>query len=245
MSKQRRDLRLLLLQSAPEERWELQVQWYTRGFELQPGQVVSYDAVTQPLNPEIVDGYDAVVLGGSVLYRVSQSQHDQLDHLADIVRHCVAVGQPLLAVCYGAHVLAHALGGAVEYMPHRKELGTYNLHLLAPGREDALFHDMPEIFKANCGRTDDVIQLPVTAVPLVNSELVQFHAFKVAGKPVYGLQFHPELDKESVLKGMQVAYEHGTYFDSEEEYRVQCAGVSETPEAASLLKKFIDRVVLS
>jgi GMP synthase-like glutamine amidotransferase len=54
-----------------------------------------------------------------------------------------------------------------------------------------VFRHLPKTFNAACVRADDILTLPVSFLPLANSERTQFQAFKVAGKPIYGVQFDP------------------------------------------------------
>ncbi len=98
-----------------------------------------------------------------------------------------------LAIGVGMSALALAFGGEVEDHSERAEAGVVEIHRLAPAEGDAVFGDMPETFSAVAYRHDDIMQLPIEFVPLANSKMAQFHAMKVAGKPVYGLQFDPFL----------------------------------------------------
>lgn len=115
-------------------------------------------------------------------------------HVEQVLQQALHDEQPFLAVGRAARVLAVLLGGTVAPMPSREEKGETEMYRLSAGREDPVFRDLPEVFVAPCFRLDDITVLPLQAVPLANSERTQFQAFKVAGKPIYGVQFEPSTE---------------------------------------------------
>lgn len=244
MSKTRNDIRILLLQLREDKSKEHEVECFLKYGELQPSQLVSFDALTEEVHPAAADGYDALFLGGSNMCRVSHGQPNNLEAISALVRHAVERGQPVLGTCYGAHLLAHALGGKVEYRPDAKEVDTVDIHLLPAAADDLLLHDMPQTFRANCGRTDDITVLPAGAVPLAQSDLVNTHVFRIDGKPVYATQFHAELGRAEQQVRMDFAFHHTGYFDDEEHLRRAKDSVEDTPIASSVITRFVDRVVV-
>jgi GMP synthase (glutamine-hydrolysing) len=83
--------------------------------------------------------------------------------------------------------------------------------------------------------------LPLDAVLLASSVRVPEQAFRFADKPIYCTQFHPELDRAAMLERV-IQYP---------EYVARIAripiddfieNVSETPEANSLLRRFVKMV---
>ncbi|HLD21295.1 MAG TPA: type 1 glutamine amidotransferase [Patescibacteria group bacterium] len=239
---QQNNARILLLQSTVPEFRDKQYQFFVKGVQLPPAQLIAFDAIAQKPTVALTEQVDGVIISGSP-YRVSQHEHTHLDALAEIVRHCVQKRILLLGICYGAHVMAYALGGTVEYAPNRREIGTRDIHVLPTAEGDPLFGNLPYTFRANCFHTDDIVKLPENAVPLACSDTIQFHAFKIAGAPAYAMQFHPEYDKPSMTQVMRMAYTHGSYFTNEADYKQHQQQIFETPFAASLLQKFVTEVV--
>lgn len=99
-------------------------------------------------------------------------------------------GRPVLGVCLGHQAIAHVHGGSVvraRQVVHGK-LSTIH-HV-----EDALFRDVPESFRATRYHSLLVSRegLPGTIEVLAETDAGEIMALKVRGKPVYGLQFHPE-----------------------------------------------------
>lgn len=107
---------------------------------------------------------------------------------------CVAQQIPLLAQGVFARLLALAYDGQVLPQPHKAESGKTTIYRLAPAVEDPWCRTFPLEFSAESFRSDDIMQLPLLSIPLCNSELTQFQAFKIIGVPHYGVQWYaPDL----------------------------------------------------
>jgi GMP synthase (glutamine-hydrolysing) len=100
-------------------------------------------------------------------------------------------GVPILGVCYGHQLLAHAMGGDVGYHPAGREIGTVTIHKEAAARDDLLFADLPESFCAQATHAQSVLTLPEGSVRLASSDFDLNAAFRI-GERAWGLQFHPE-----------------------------------------------------
>jgi len=101
------------------------------------------------------------------------------------------LGVPVLGICYGLQLLAHRLGGLVE----RAEDREYGRALLKVERDDPLLADLPggaeRVVWMSHG--DRVLRLPPGWVVLARSEGSPFAAVRHAERPVWGVQFHPEV----------------------------------------------------
>jgi GMP synthase (glutamine-hydrolysing) len=96
---------------------------------------------------------------------------------------------PILGLCYGMQLLCGELGGRVERADHR-EFGRAAIEVLDP---DALFAGMPERMDVWMSHGDRVETLPADFVVLAESANAPFAAVRQKGRPVYGVQFHPEV----------------------------------------------------
>lgn len=146
--------------------------------------------------PSIDDlqGVDALIIGGAGKYSAAED-YPWTEALLNLVRRAVSNELPTFGSCWGHQVIARALGGSVIYDPERSELGCRWVELTDAARTDPLFHRFPSRFRANMGHHDRVTALPEGAVELAHNEQ-PYQAFRIAGAPVYGTQFHSELDAD-------------------------------------------------
>ncbi len=110
----------------------------------------------------------------------------------------VREGVPVLGVCYGHQLLAHALGGEVDYQPGGREIGSLLVELHSGAcQDDWLFSGLPASFYAHLTHSQSVLGLPDGAVNLARSARVSHQAIRFAPK-AWGVQFHPEFS-ESIM----------------------------------------------
>ena len=141
-----------------------------------------------------------VVLGGPM----NVDQVDEYPHLETetrLIRDAIARRIPVLGICLGAQLIAHALGARV-YANGEKEIGWYDLSLTDTGREDPLLRGLgasERIFQWH----GDTFDLPVGAEHLASSPTCTNQAFRY-GDLVYGLQFHLEADQPMIERWLDV-----------------------------------------
>jgi len=107
------------------------------------------------------------------------------------LRDTVAAEVPVLGICYGHQLLAHALGGEVGYHPQGIELGTVPVSLHEAAQDDPLFAGLPTQFDAQAAHRQSVQRLPDGATLLAGNHFEPHHAFRF-GARAWGVQFHPE-----------------------------------------------------
>jgi GMP synthase (glutamine-hydrolysing) len=191
---------------------------------------------------EHLEGADAVLIGGAGAFSAAED-YEWTAPLLDLVRRIVDRGLPLFGSCWGHQVIARALGGRVAYDPAHAELGCHWVERTEAGRTDLLFHRFPQRFRANMGHHDRVVDLPGGAVELARNELPH-QAFTVEGRPVYGTQFHSELDAERERERILVYREY--YRDAlpdEQTVRRVLDNLADTTEVDHLLYDFLTTFV--
>lgn len=132
----------------------------------------------------------AIVTGSGAM--VSDTD-DWIAPLSQWLRDFAAQQKPLMGICFGHQILAHALGGQVDVNPAGVEVGTVATRLTDAALDDALFANLPAKFPVQASHLQSVIQLPPGAVRLSASDQDANHVFRL-GASVYGVQFHPEFD---------------------------------------------------
>jgi GMP synthase (glutamine-hydrolysing) len=147
----------------------------------------------------------------------------------------IAQRTPMLGICYGHQLLAHALGGGVDHHPDGVEIGTVTVALHEAARTDALLGGLPAAFPAQAVHWQSVRRLPPGAVLLAGSAHEAHHAFRV-GPCAWGVQFHPEFSEAALrdyLDGL------GDLLAREgRDAAAIAARLQATPEAASVLPRF-------
>ncbi len=141
--------------------------------------------------PEELDGL--VVMGGPMGVG-DTAEHPYLARESELIAAIVHTGRPVLGVCLGAQLLAHALGARV-YRGERDEIGCGTVSLTAAGREDPVLGSVGTATLPVVHWHRDTFELPTDATLLASSELFAHQAFRV-GARAYGLQFHVEVEGE-------------------------------------------------
>ncbi len=147
----------------------------------------------EPLpDPACVAG--VVVSGSSAM--VSDGE-DWSERAAAWLADAVRARTPLLGICYGHQLLAHALGGRVGPNPRGREIGTVTVELLEAAGSDALLGDLPGEIVVQVTHVESVLELPAGARLLASSAADPHQAFSV-GDSTWGVQFHPEFDGDVI-----------------------------------------------
>tara|TARA_R110000772_G_scaffold266347_2_gene388731 strand:+ start:1955 stop:2677 length:723 start_codon:yes stop_codon:yes gene_type:complete len=181
---------------------------------------------------------DSTELAGVVITGSAAMVTERLpwsEYTAEWLRQAVNKQVPILGICYGHQLLAHALGGRVDFHPGGREIGTTVVTPIAAAGEDELFASIKSPFTAHVSHMQSVIELPANATILACNEFEPHQAVKYS-KHVWGLQFHPEFEEIIMLAYMQeraaVLIEEGLDLE-------QLRGkVSPTPIARKILADF-------
>ncbi|MCG5499635.1 glutamine amidotransferase [Ectothiorhodospira lacustris] len=154
---------------------------------------------------------------------------------ADWLTQAVSARVPTLGICFGHQILAHALGGRVDWNPRGIEVGTVEIRLRAEAAEDPLFSVLPGRFYGQVSHSQSVLTLPPGAMALGESDMEPHQGFVVNGC-AWGLQFHPEFDERItphyVMHYRDRLAEQGRQIDG------LLANVRPTPESSRVLRRF-------
>jgi GMP synthase (glutamine-hydrolysing) len=210
---------------------------------LPPGSITCHNLCAGPPTLARVRAHATLMVGGSGDYYVSKGNLPDFERLLDLLREVVAVGHPTFASCFGYQLMVRALGGEIVHDPARTEVGSYTLRLTDAGRADELFRVLPASFCAQMGHKDRATAHPPGIPNLASSVLSPLQALRIPGKPIWASQFHPELDRATnedrfrhYLKGYAP---HLSKADRDE----ALASFRESPEASSLLTRFVRTVL--
>jgi GMP synthase (glutamine-hydrolysing) len=107
----------------------------------------------------------------------------------------LALGIPVLGICYGMQWITHTLGGKVE-KAERREYGRAQLSIQnSPGEkgESELFHGVPTSLRVWNSHGDHVLSLP-TGFRTVGRTANAIAAVEDPQKKIYAVEFHPEVN---------------------------------------------------
>lgn len=170
--------------------------WFRRGLALQAREVDIVRVDVGEALPPVATHTGVIVTGSPAMVSRREAWSEDT---ASWLHHAIDAGTPILGICYGHQLLAHALGGHVDYHPLGRELGTVVIEKTAAAGDDALLDSLPARFLAHASHQQSVLQLPAGAVALGRSAHDPHHAVRYAPN-VWGLQFHPEFSVE-IMRG--------------------------------------------
>ena len=114
---------------------------------------------------------------------------------AALLRAAVDQDVPVLGVCLGGQLLAHALGGRVRRRP-RRLVAWVPLEALPAAHDDPLLGALPD-GAAGLHFNEDGVELPPGAIELLRGPGHGAEAFRV-GPCAWGVQFHAEVDPQAL-----------------------------------------------
>lgn len=207
-------------------------QWFRRGLGLSARQApsVRVDLGAQLPPPRSVSGVVVTGSGAMVTDRLQWSETT-----ARWLRRAVDADIPVLGVCYGHQLLAHALGGRVDYNPRGREMGSVRIERSSATVPDALFDSAPLAFDAQATHLQTVLEPPRDAVVLARSSLDDCQAVRFAPR-AWGLQFHPEFGAREMRAYIRAR--DGALADEDFDVAAMLREVRATPQARSVLRRF-------
>jgi GMP synthase (glutamine-hydrolysing) len=187
--------------------------------------------------PPIENFYGVIITGSHAMVT---DREDWSERTAKWIPDLIADEIPLLGICYGHQLMAHALGGCIGASSIGVEIGTVKVSLRPEAANDPLFHQLPRHILVHASHTQSVIELPPDASLLASGKNELHHAFSI-GRAAWGIQFHPEFDADIM----------NAYIDEFDEL-IRSSGqdtetlkqnTEDTPISRSILKRFAEIVL--
>lgn len=153
--------------------------------------------------PALLDAptYDLLILSGGSEFPVLGNE----ERLAREIALVQATETPVVGICFGAELIAHAYGANLRMLAER-ERGMVECAVLPDGV--ALLGDRP--FVAYESHRWVIEDLPESFAPLARSTH-GIEAFRHRDKPMWGMQFHPEVTVADDLAGRFLRKIFATY----------------------------------
>lgn len=206
--------------------------WFRLGAQLplRRLQVIDVEAGETLPAPDTVAG--ALITGSAAMVTERAAWSERT---AGWIRDAMDVELPLLGVCYGHQLMAHALGGRVDYLPGGREIGTHAIDTLETAANDPLASRLPASFRAHTTHEQSVLETPRDTVVLARSARDPHHLLRY-GPKAFSTQFHPEFSADVMRAYIQRkrADMQREGSDPQQSFRQ----VSATPVARGLLQHF-------
>ncbi len=154
--------------------------------------------------PDLADGVTHLILTGSEASILDRAPWAETE--AELVREAVVAGAAVLGSCWGHQLMAYALAGeACVRRAAAPEVGWIPIRVLKGG--DVLgAAGMAWTFAVHF---DEVAGLDSRFEVLAETELCRVQAFRFWGRPVWGIQPHPEIDPEEGRATLQAFLAQG------------------------------------
>ncbi|MCR4328733.1 MAG: gamma-glutamyl-gamma-aminobutyrate hydrolase family protein [Patescibacteria group bacterium] len=129
------------------------------------------------------DDFDAVVLSGGHGFPVSGNE----ERLQKEISLVIDSKKPIFGICFGFEVVARAFGAKLELMQN-KERGILDIQVVVP---DELFLNIQnfQVFESHRW----VVKEPAEDLMVLARSKDGVEAIKHKTRPIYGVQFHPEM----------------------------------------------------
>ena len=170
--------------------------------EVPGAELVPWKADREPA--PVVAGVDAaLVLGAAANVEETEANPWMAEDLR-VVGELLDRGVPTLGVCLGAQLVAKAAGGSVERAAV-PEIGWYEVALEEAAATDPLMGDLPQRFQTF--QWHSYVAAPPAGTEVLARSAHCLQAFRLAGAPAWGIQFHAEVTAEGAARWTQ-EYDH-------------------------------------
>ncbi|MCB9707935.1 MAG: glutamine amidotransferase [Myxococcales bacterium] len=206
--------------------------WIIDGMNLALSDVHVFEAYQGLEAPRATDYQGIVITGSSAMVSEQAAWSERTARWLD---KAVSADVPILGICYGHQLLAHALGGTVGKNPNGREIGTVEVILAADAKTDELFCAFDTTLTVHATHRESVVKLPSEATLLASSQADAHHAF-VIGKRAWGIQFHPEFDAD-IMRGYLMARRETLVQEALDPDKLM-ANVSDRTDGRTVLQRF-------
>ncbi|BFI94576.1 MAG: glutamine amidotransferase [Rhodanobacter sp.] len=166
--------------------------WFRLGASLSPQRVHVVDVQNGDRLPAPASVAGALITGSAAMVTERAAWSERT---AGWIRDAMDAELPLFGVCFGHQLMAHALGGRVDYLPGGREIGTHAIETLDAATRDPLAIRLPSSFRAHTTHEQSVLETPAGATVLARSARDPHQLLRYGAKAV-STQFHPEFSAD-------------------------------------------------
>ena len=145
--------------------------------------------------------YDGLIWGGSSLNIYNDTI--EIRRQLDFMKECQKKIKKILAICWGMQVAVTAAGGLVKKCDKGSHRGiAYNIEISQFGANHQIYKDKQKKFNTPAFNFDEVVTVPEGATILSSNQInnIQGLNFKINSSNVWGIQYHPEIPYEKMIR---------------------------------------------
>ena len=145
--------------------------------------------------------YDGLIWGGSSINIYNDTI--EIRRQLDFMKECQKKIKKILAICWGMQVAVTAAGGLVKKCEKGSHRGiAYNIEINQYGANHQIYKDKQKKFNTPAFNFDEVVTVPEGATILSSNQInnIQGLNFKINSSNVWGIQYHPEIPYEKMIR---------------------------------------------
>lgn len=112
-----------------------------------------------------------------------------MERIGNCTQYVKEIALPILGICLGHQLIAEAFGGSVR----KGTFGGYASVMVEICDQDDILAGMGPRINTWASHADEVSRLPDRFTKLARSDICAVEAMRHADKPIYGVQWHPEV----------------------------------------------------
>ena len=131
-----------------------------------------------------LSNYDSFILSGRMR---NEKKINAVN--SKIITYCVENDCKLLGICYGAEILALALGGTIK-KTSKIQKGMQSIQIITA---NSICNNSLNVFESH---NYEISKLPNELIALAKSDNCRYEIIQYEEKPIFGVQFHPEMSQD-------------------------------------------------
>ena len=240
----KKNLKILLLQIRDNRNVRVEEhQSFANFSKIEPHQIEILNVFDTPsFKPNLIDNYDALYVGGASEANVLEPEkYPFVKNCIKLLRYAAEISKPTFASCFGFQLAVLAFGAIILNKAKDYERGTVKISLTDKAKSDLVYQGIQDRFPAVSVHRQYASTIPEPLEILAYTGQC-VHSFKYKNKPLWAFQFHPEVDRDTLVKRLTIFSRH--YTDNAEHLKEVLGSAVETPESNILLGNFVERVLL-
>jgi GMP synthase (glutamine-hydrolysing) len=190
----------------------------------------------------VIAGYHGLFVGGASEASVLEPDtYPFVNSCIQLLQHCMAIDLPVFASCFGFQLAVLALGGEIIRDEKDFEMGTPSITLTGQALHDPVFGSTPNGFRAVSVHKERATSIPEGLELLAYTEAC-VHAFRISNRRFWAFQFHPEVDRATLVQRLTIF--KANYTDGDDHLDEVLRNAAETPESNALVRNFVTNVLL-